>query len=144
MCLPSTVGASSSHDDAHSNPGMENDLSRILDDLPALVWTALPDGDVDFVNQRWCDYTGLTLDAARALGWQTTIHPVPFIGPNSRSAGDPVRLRVSQSKRKCYCGASMEDIAGSSSVVARWQARLHRFSSGASWPRIITTNEVRK
>src|ERR1700730_9772804 len=99
MCLPSTVGASSSHDDAHSNPGMENDLSRILDDLPALVWTALPDGDVDFVNQRWCDYTGLTLDAARALGWQTTIHPVhrPELAErwrSSQASGQPVEAEV--------------------------------------------------
>ena len=78
---------------------MENDLSRILDDLPALVWTALPDGDVDFVNQRWCDYTGLTLDAARALGWQTTIHPVhrPELAErwrSSQASGQPVEAEV--------------------------------------------------
>ena len=31
---------------------MENELSRVVDTLPGLVWTALPDGNVDFFNQH--------------------------------------------------------------------------------------------
>ena len=54
---------------------MEEDLSRAVDALPGLVWTALPEGDVDFVNQRWCEYTGLGVDEAYGDGWQTTVHP---------------------------------------------------------------------
>ena len=54
---------------------MENELSRVVDALPGLVWTARPDGHVDFLNQRWCDYTGLGVDEAYGRGWQTAIHP---------------------------------------------------------------------
>ncbi len=54
---------------------MENDLNRVVDMLPGLVWTALPDGQVDFLNQRWCEYTGLNGDEACGEGWQTAIHP---------------------------------------------------------------------
>jgi PAS domain S-box-containing protein len=54
---------------------MENELSRVVDALPGLVWTALPDGDLDFVNQRWCDYTGLAAEEARGAGWQAVVHP---------------------------------------------------------------------
>jgi len=54
---------------------MENDLCRIIDSLPGLIWTALPDGDIDFVNQRWCEYTGLGADAACGKGWLTAVHP---------------------------------------------------------------------
>ena len=54
---------------------MESDLSSIVDLLPGLVWTALPDGRVDFVNQRWCEYTGLDVAAACGQGWQIAIHP---------------------------------------------------------------------
>jgi hypothetical protein len=32
-----------------------NDLSRVVDARPGLVCTALPDGDFDFLNQRWCE-----------------------------------------------------------------------------------------
>jgi PAS domain S-box-containing protein len=54
---------------------MEDDLSRVLNALPGLVWTSLPDGQIDFVNQRWCEYTGLSVDEACGCGWQTAIHP---------------------------------------------------------------------
>jgi PAS domain-containing protein len=45
---------------------MENELRRVVDAIPGLVWTALPDGDTDFLSQRWCEYTGLGVDEAYA------------------------------------------------------------------------------
>ncbi|TIL65684.1 MAG: PAS domain S-box protein [Mesorhizobium sp.] len=54
---------------------MENELGRFVDALPGLVWSALPDGYTDFVNQRWCQYTGLSVEEARGQGWQVAIHP---------------------------------------------------------------------
>ena len=54
---------------------MENELRRVVDALPGLVWTARPDGHIDFLNQRWCEYTGLGVDEAYGEGWQTAIHP---------------------------------------------------------------------
>ena len=30
---------------------MENELRRIVDAIPGFVWTAAPDGNVDFLNQ---------------------------------------------------------------------------------------------
>jgi len=54
---------------------MENDLSRVVDALPGLVWTALPDGQTDFINQRWCEYTGLTFEQASGHQWLSAIHP---------------------------------------------------------------------
>jgi PAS domain S-box-containing protein len=54
---------------------MKNELRRVVDALPGLVWTARPDGHIDFLNQRWCEYTGLGVDEACGEGWQTAIHP---------------------------------------------------------------------
>src|SRR6266446_3730755 len=54
---------------------MENELSRVVNALPGFVWSAAADGSVDFLNQRWCDYTGVSLEGARGSGWQTAIHP---------------------------------------------------------------------
>jgi PAS domain S-box-containing protein len=54
---------------------MESELSRLVDALPGLVWTALPDGNIDFFNQRWCEYTGLSLDDSIGSGWEASIHP---------------------------------------------------------------------
>lgn len=43
--------------------------------IPQLVWTASGEGTILDVNQRWSDFTGLSLERAQTLGWQTTIHP---------------------------------------------------------------------
>src|SRR3989442_117300 len=54
---------------------MENEFSRVVNALPGFVWSAAPDGSVDFLNQRWCDYTGVSLEDACGSGWHTAIHP---------------------------------------------------------------------
>ena len=54
---------------------MEDDIIRVLNALAGLVWTALADGQIDFVNQRWCEYTGLSLEEACGQGWQAAVHP---------------------------------------------------------------------
>jgi formate hydrogenlyase transcriptional activator len=50
-------------------------LRKIIDKIPALVWCGLPDGSLEFFNQRWRDYTGLSPEEAHGWGWKVTIHP---------------------------------------------------------------------
>jgi PAS domain S-box-containing protein len=54
---------------------MEIEFSRVIDALPGLVWTALPDGQADFLNRRWLEYTGLNINAALGSGWLGVVHP---------------------------------------------------------------------
>jgi PAS domain S-box-containing protein len=54
---------------------VQDELSRVVNALPGLVWSALPDGNIDFLNQRWCEYTGLGVGEASGAGWQTAVHP---------------------------------------------------------------------
>src|SRR5262245_53764841 len=61
--------------DGHERTDLDNELSRIVETLPALVWTALPDGRMDFLNHRWGAYTGLSRDEAWGWGWQRALHP---------------------------------------------------------------------
>jgi PAS domain S-box-containing protein len=51
------------------------EVSSLVNALPGLVWTALSDGTVDFLNQRWCEYTGLSLNQVSGSVWQTVVHP---------------------------------------------------------------------
>ena len=53
----------------------EDFLRTMIDQMPALAWSCQPDGSVEFVNQRWLDYTGLSMEEAIGWGWQATIHP---------------------------------------------------------------------
>lgn len=53
----------------------------LVESIPQLVWTANAEGTLLDVNQRWVDFTGLTLAQVQAAGWQAIVHPddVPSI-----------------------------------------------------------------
>src|SRR6266403_3404653 len=57
-----------------------DELRVAIDMIPGQVWTSHADGYVDFVNQRWCEYTGLTLDEAEGWGWQNALCPEDLPG----------------------------------------------------------------
>jgi PAS domain S-box-containing protein len=40
----------------------EDRVRLIIDTIPVMAWSVRPDGIVDFLNQRWMDYTGLSLE----------------------------------------------------------------------------------
>jgi len=42
-------------------------LSMMIDKIPTLAWSCRPDGTTEFLNQRWLDYTGLSLEASLGL-----------------------------------------------------------------------------
>ena len=85
---------------------MEIDLGRVLDALPTMVWTALPDGHIDFVNRRWSEYTGLSLDEAHGWNWQAAVDPddLPKLLERWRSllaSGEPGEL---EARVRCFDG----------------------------------------
>ncbi|HZZ16779.1 MAG TPA: PAS domain-containing protein, partial [Candidatus Sulfotelmatobacter sp.] len=43
--------------------------------VPEIIWTAEPNGDGDFFNRRCFDYTGLTFEQMRGMGWKIMVHP---------------------------------------------------------------------
>jgi len=53
----------------------EDYLRLTIDTIPVLAWCTRPDGWNEFLNQRWLDYTGLTIEEARGWGWKVAIHP---------------------------------------------------------------------
>ncbi|HXA43867.1 MAG TPA: PAS domain-containing protein [Candidatus Angelobacter sp.] len=54
---------------------VENKIRLIINTVPGLLWTARPDGWVDFLSQRWLDYTGMTLEQGLGWAWQPGYHP---------------------------------------------------------------------
>jgi len=48
---------------------------QIIDTIPAHAWSALPDGYVDFINQRFVDFTGRFIEELLGWGWGSTCHP---------------------------------------------------------------------
>jgi PAS domain S-box-containing protein len=50
------------------------ELRAFIDQVPALGWSALPDGSLEYVNQRFRDYTGLSPDELCGSGWKSAVH----------------------------------------------------------------------
>src|SRR5207302_6002679 len=54
----------------------EDRLRLVIDTLPSLAWSKLPDGSADFLNQRFREYTGLSVEQGLGWGWmRNAFHP---------------------------------------------------------------------
>src|SRR5258708_36505572 len=68
----------------------------VINAIPAQVWRADSNGTIQFVNDVWLDYTGLSVDQTLGWAWTTgdVIHPDDrpgLLGPGRRvlAAGQP-------------------------------------------------------
>ncbi len=53
----------------------EEQLRVLADAIPHLTWMAEPDGNVNWFNQRWFEYTGMSQEQLMGNGWQKTFNP---------------------------------------------------------------------
>lgn len=53
----------------------ERRFHSLADSMPQLVWTALPDGSVDYYNQRYHEYQEIKQIAEEAWEWAPVLHP---------------------------------------------------------------------
>ena len=56
----------------------DRERRTVIDRIPALVWSSLPDGSSDFNSERWLEYTGLSEGEARDWGYKYVIHPEDY------------------------------------------------------------------
>jgi PAS domain S-box-containing protein len=53
----------------------EREFRDVVNTVPAHVWSTSPEGQVDFVNDRWLQFTGLSSDEAFGWKWEAVLHP---------------------------------------------------------------------
>jgi PAS domain S-box-containing protein len=109
----------------------EREIRLVADTIPALVWSALPDGAVEYFNQRWLTYTGLTSEQAGGWGFIDAYHPedrasvrnltsvqIPHAAPADELKTE-ARLRGVDGKYRWFLGRAMalRDEAGN---IVRW------------------------
>jgi len=89
-----------------------------IDGVPALAWSALPDGPLDFVNRSFRDYTGLSADQLYGSAWKSVVHRDDVRqletwwrslaesqeAGTAESAPSPLRRRVSLVPDRCRAG----------------------------------------
>lgn len=55
--------------------GAREKFREAVETMPAMAFIALPDGSRTFINKRWLQYTGFSLEQASRSGWQAAAHP---------------------------------------------------------------------
>lgn len=53
----------------------EKEFRQLAESMPQFVWTARPDGWISYMNSRWFEYTGQTIEQTQGWGWETVLHP---------------------------------------------------------------------
>ena len=50
----------------------ERELRQVIETIPAMVWSALPDASNVMMSSRWAEYTGVS---GTGSGWRAAVHP---------------------------------------------------------------------
>ena len=56
-------------------PRSEREHCDVVDIIPAIVWSALPDGSNVYVNSRFVEYSGMSAEQLAGSGWHAATHP---------------------------------------------------------------------
>ena len=53
----------------------EEKFRTMTEAMPQMVWSGLPDGQNDYANLRWCEFSGLTSTQLSGDSWMAVVHP---------------------------------------------------------------------
>src|ERR1700726_4166305 len=102
------------------------DLRLLVDAIHALSWSSRPDGSLEFLNQRWREYTGLSSDELLPSGWKATVHPEDLAllqkwetSSDLKPSGCEVRLRRSDGSFRWF-ELQREPLTNEAGVLVRW------------------------
>jgi PAS domain S-box-containing protein len=73
--IPSGIDVSDREASKQALKESEDELRLITEIIPQQIWTALPTGETDYINQRWQEYTGVALEQIKTHGWSSIVHP---------------------------------------------------------------------
>jgi PAS domain S-box-containing protein len=99
--------------------------------LPQLIWTTDAAGELDYVNQRWTDYSGLDLSGSQHDEWMQCVHPadrdvVRQSFAQALTAGGPLtleyRIRDRTTGRYRWFLINALAVRDRSGAIARWIA----------------------
>jgi PAS domain S-box-containing protein len=106
----------------------EKELRDVIDTIPAIVWSALPDGSNACINKRFVEYSGLSAEQTAGSGWQAAVHPDDLERHAGKwmeavATGKPheneVRFRRSDGQYRCHLdrGVPLRDEDGN---IVKW------------------------
>jgi formate hydrogenlyase transcriptional activator len=110
----------------------ETELRDVVDTIPAIVWSALPNGLNTYVNSRFAEYCGMPPEQIAGTGWHAATHPDDLERHRAKwlacvASGEPledeVRFRRADGQYRWHLqrGVPLRDEAGR---VVKWYGVL--------------------
>src|SRR3954453_11676084 len=117
----------------------DQELRLLVETIPALVWRAGPEGNIEYVNKRVLEYLGKPLGGIIGWGWMESVHP------------DDVAFKVNNWLKNLEIGASHDVVCrfrGADGQYRRFEVRGEplRASDGTvlSWYGVLIDIDHRK
>lgn len=107
----------------------EEYFRTICDSMPQMLWTAKPEGSVDWYNEGWTRVTGITIQDLLSRGWQHLFHEDDMVETNLRwshslRTGEPYqvmyRCRVLDGSWRWMLGRALPVREASSGKIIKW------------------------
>ena len=106
----------------------EAELREVVDTIPAIVWSARPDGENSYVNRRFAEYCGMPPEQIAGSGWHAVTHPDDLERINAKwlawvASGEPyedeLRFRRADGEYRWHLvrGVPLRDEAGN---IVKW------------------------
>jgi len=110
----------------------EAELRHVVDTIPAIVWSARPDGANSYGNSRFVEYCGMPPEQIAGSGWHAATHPDDLERHNAKwlacaASGEPfedeVRFRRADGQYRWHLqrGVPLRDEAGH---IVKWYGVL--------------------
>jgi PAS domain S-box-containing protein len=108
----------------------------MAESMPQKIFTATPDGEIEYLNRQWVEFTGLPVEQITQRGWSQIVHPEDY-EPNSRiwrhslATGEPMvfqsRFRRADGEYRWHLTRvlAMRDAAGKISMWIGSNTEIH-------------------
>ncbi len=73
--MSGTLGVDGDRESASALRESSARIDVLLDLMPQMIWSTLPDGFHDYYNQRWYEFTGVPQGSTDGEGWAGMFHP---------------------------------------------------------------------
>jgi PAS domain S-box-containing protein len=108
-------------------------LRQLTETIPEMLWSATPEGVIDYCNARVLDYTGLSADEIIGSGWTKLLHPDDVdetvrVWMSCVATGLPykVEVRIFHAADRAYrwCMASALPLLDQQGSILKWHGTV--------------------
>ena len=108
----------------------------MAESMPQKIFTATPQGEIDYLNRQWVEFAGLPVEQITQRGWPKIVHPEDYepngkIWRHSLATGDPIvfqsRFRRADGEYRWHLTRvlAMRDAAGNISMWIGSNTDIH-------------------